>query len=162
MDIAGTLASNIPFLLIVALSIAVAVLIGIVISMHLKLKKFLVGIDSRNIADSLASVSSDLGDMQIFRKEMEAYLTSVEKRLRRSLQSVHTIRFNPWHGTGEGGSQSFATAFMNEEGDGVVISTLYSRDHVSIFGKTLKKHGSPHELSDEEQRAVEEASKGVK
>lgn len=153
--------SNAPLLGDIVLAIAVVILLVIVFLMHRKMRRFLVDADAHNIADSLASVSGDLRDLKSFRDDLEKYLTTVEKRLRKSVQSVHTIRFNPWHGTGEGGSQSFATAFMNEEGDGVVISSLYSRDHVSVFGKPLKKKTSQHELSDEEKRAVEEAGKGL-
>lgn len=161
MNIISLLASDIQLDAIIALAIVVIVLLAIVVMMHLRLKRFLVGVDAQDIAGSLSSVSSDLKDLKFFRDELEKYLTSVEKRLRKSLQSVHTIRFNPWHGTGEGGSQSFATAFMDQDGDGVVISSLYSRDHVSVFGKPLKKRASQHELSEEEQRAVEEAAKGL-
>lgn len=153
---------NDPFAItIVILSIAVLVLLGLVISMHLKLRRFLVGIDSNNVGDSLDSLRGELNDLKSFRFEMENYLTKVEKRLRKTLKSVHTVRFNPWHGSGEGGNQSFATAFMNEDGDGVLISSLYSRDHVSVFGKPLKGGSSLHELSDEEKKAVEEARKGL-
>jgi len=143
------------------LSVAVIILLILVIVMWTKLRSFLVGTDSKHIGDSLTSVSGDLGELKSFRDELEKYLTTVEKRLRKSVQSVHTVRFNPWQGNGEGGAQSFATAFLDQDGDGVVISSLYARDHVSIFGKPLKKHGSEHELSTEEKKAVEEAKKGL-
>lgn len=125
--------------------------------MHFRLRKFLVDVDSKNIADSLKFVSTGLVSLDQFRQEMESYLTSVEKRLRKSVQSVHTVRFNPFKGTGSGGNQSFATAFLNEEGDGVVISSLYSRDRVSVFSKSIKKYESEHELSSEEKEALENA-----
>ncbi len=153
--------SNLTLLGLAVLSLAVIVLIVIVILMHMKMKRFLVGVDSKNIGDSLSSVSGELGELKDFCGELEKYLASVEKRLRKSVRSVHTVRFNPWHGSGEGGNQSFATAFMNEDGDGVLISSLYSRDHVSVFGKPLKKRESAHELSEEEKKAVEEAAKGL-
>ena len=146
---------------LIALSLAVLVLLGLVIWLWLRLRRFLVSVDARNIDDSLQSVSSELGELKTFRDELEKYLATVEKRLKKSVQSVHTVRFNPWSGTGEGGAQSFATAFLDENGDGVVISSLYARDHVSIFGKPLKKHSSEHELSKEEQKAVEEAKRGL-
>ena len=155
------LTSNPLLIGLIALSIVTLVLAAIVISMWLKLRKFLIGIDSKNIADSLNSVSGDLSDLKSFRGDVEGYLRGVEKRLRKSVRSVQTVRFNPWHGSGDGGNQSFATAFMNEEGDGVVISSLYSRERVSVFGKALKKHGSEHELSTEEAKAVEEAKNSL-
>ena len=130
--------------------------------MHRKLSRFLVAVDAEDIGDSLTKVSGDLRELQTFKDELETYLSGVETRLRKSTQSVHTVRFNPFKGTGGGGNQSFSTAFLNENGDGVIISSLYSREHVSVFAKPVKKHQSEHELSDEEKESLEEAKKKLK
>jgi len=129
--------------------------------MSMKLKKFLVGIDSKHIGDSLAFVSTNINDLQAFKAELESYLSTVERRLKKSVQSVHTVRFNPFKGTGGGGNQSFATAFLNEDGDGVVVSSLYSRENVSVYSKPVKGHRSEYELSDEEREALEKAKEGL-
>ena len=155
----SSLISNPLFPVIFVLAIVTLVLLVIVISMHLKLRRFLIGIDSENIKDSLTFVGSGLKEFESFRTEMEAYLTSVESRLKNSVQSVHTVRFNPFQGQGAGGNQSFATAFLNEHGDGVIVSSLYGREHVSVFAKPVKNHASEHELSDEEKEALEKAKK---
>ncbi|MDE2188580.1 MAG: DUF4446 family protein, partial [Patescibacteria group bacterium] len=42
------------------------------------------------------------------------------------------------------------------------ISSLYSRDHVSVFGKPIKKHASEYELSEEEKEAIKEAKNKLK
>ncbi len=149
-------------ILVALLCITTIVLLVLVISMHRRLKRFLVDVDSQNITDSLTSVSTDLKNLQSFKTEMEAYLSGVEKRLRKSVQSVHTVRFNPFKGTGSGSNQSFATTLITEEGDGVILSSLYSRDHVSIFAKPIKKHATEHELSEEEVESWEHAKKGLK
>lgn len=119
-----------------------------------KLKKLLRGNKSENIDQSIESINTDIKDLQSFRTEMEAYLLTVEKRMRRSCQATETIRFNAFRGDGLGGNQSFATAFLNEDGDGSVISSLYSRERVSIFAKPIAKFDSEIELSEEERRAV--------
>ena len=154
MTIINNILSNPLLVGFIVLCVAVLVLLGLVIWMYVKLRRFLVGIDSKNIGDSLNFVSGNLKDLQNFRKELEEYLTTVEKRLKKSVQSVNTVRFNPFKGIGGGGNQSFSTAFLNEEGDGVVISSLYSRDHVSVFSKPIKKMKSEYELSEEEIAAV--------
>lgn len=146
----------------IVLCVATLALLGLVIWMYLKLRKFLIPVDAAHIGDSLTHVSGSLDELQKFRSELEAYLASVEKRLRKSVQSVNTVRFNPFKGTGGGGNQSFATTLLNEEGDGVIISSLYSRDHVSVFGKPVSKHDSSYELSDEERESLELAKKGLK
>lgn len=146
----------------IVLCITTLILLGLVLYLFLKMRRFLVGIDSKHIGDSLEFVSSNLKELQAFKSELEKYLTGVEKRLRKSVQSVHTVRFNPFKGTGGGGNQSFATAFLNEDGDGVVVSSLYSRDHVSVFSKPIKKHSSEFELSDEERLAIDRAKDEVR
>ncbi len=147
---------------LIILSVVLLVTLGFVIHMHLKLRKFLIGINSDHVGESLTHISKTQDDFHKFRGEMETYLDTVEKRLRKSVQSVHTVRFNPFKGTGGGGNQSFSTAFLNEEGDGVIISSLYSREHVSVFSKPVKKRQSEHELSDEERESLDEAMKGLK
>jgi len=157
----NSLLSNPLLLGFIVLALATLILLGLVIWMWLRMRRFIVGVDAHNVSESLNAVATDLRDLGQFRKEMEEYLLTVEKRLKKSVQSVHTVRFNPFKGTGGGGNQSFATAFLTEEGDGVVISSLYARDHVSIFGKPLRKRSSEHELSDEEHEALEGAKMGL-
>lgn len=158
----NSISSNPPLLGFLVLSLATLILLMVVILMHLKLRRFLISIDARNVADSLRHVSNGVNELQTFRKELEDYLSSVEKRLRKSVQSVHTVRFNPFRGTGDGGNQSFATAFLNEEGDGVIVSSLYSRERVSVFSKPVKRHASEFELSGEEKEALDKAKMGLK
>lgn len=142
----------------IILALATLILLGLFARMHFKMRRFLIGIDAKNIGDSLTLVSSGLNELQAFRSELEKYLGTVEKRLRRSVQSVHAVRFNPFRGSGEGSNQSFAAAFLNEEGDGLVISSLYSRERVSVFAKPVKKHSSEYELSNEEKEAIARSS----
>ena len=153
---------NILSIILIILTVLVLILLGLVIWMYSKMKRFIVGIDSHNITDSLTHVATNLDELQKFRTNMEEYLTSVEKRLKKSVQSIHTVRFNPFHGTGEGGNQSFATALIDEEGNGVVLSSLYSRDRVSVFSKPIKKFASEHEMSDEEKEALATAKEKLK
>src|SRR5574343_117881 len=138
-----------------------AVLIQLVYLFYLnrKIDKFLIGSSSVDLDDSIKSINESIKNSEKFRDDMEVYLTSVEKRLRKSIQAIHTIRFNPFKGTGSGGNQSFATAFLNEDGNGVVVSSIYSREHTSVFSKPVKGNKSEFELSTEEKEALSEAKK---
>ena len=159
----STLTSFDPVLIgLIILALATLILLIIVVWMYIKMRRFLIGLGSKNVEDSLMFVGRGLEDLKRFQLEMESYLTSVEKRLKKSVQSVHTVRFNPFHGTGAGGNQSFATAFLNESGEGVVISSLYARDHVSVFSKQIKHYSSEHELSNEEKEAIDKAKEKLK
>jgi hypothetical protein len=139
------------------LGILVLVLLGCVIRLNAKLKRFLIGTGSQNIEESLKHISSELKVITQFRKDMALYLKDVEGRVSKSIQGVHTVRFNPFKGTGSGGNQSFATALIDEDGNGVIISSLYSRERVSVFSKPIKDLSSEFELTAEEKEALQGA-----
>ena len=82
-------------------------------------------------------------------------IDNINNRLAKALQKIHTIRFNPFRD--QGGNQSFATCLMDENGDGVVISSLYSRDKVSVYAKPLTDGKSEYELSEEEKEVINKA-----
>ncbi|MEI6238379.1 MAG: DUF4446 family protein [bacterium] len=140
------------------LALAVLILAILVTLLHFRIKKMLGGSSAKNIEEGIQALTLNIKDLHGFRNDTENYLENVEKRLRGTVRGIHTVRFNPFKGTGaSGGNQSFATAFINEEGDGVVISSLYTRDHVGIFSKAIKKHSSELELTEEEKEALMKA-----
>ena len=140
-----------------ALGSGILILMMYVIYLHTKVRKLMKGKDGKSLEETIVNSLEDIKKIHHFQKESLLYFEDVEKRLGRSIQAVETIRFNPFKGTGEGGNQSFSTAFLSEKGDGAVISSLYSRDRVSIFSKPLNKFESQFELTDEERGVVEEA-----
>lgn len=112
-----------------------------------------------DFGETLIAVNKDVKDLEKFRTDMEGYLKNVEKRLRRSTQANEMVRFNAFRGDGlggaTGGNQSFATAFLNEEGDGTILSSIYARERVSVFAKPIAKFNAEGAtLTEEEQRAV--------
>jgi len=54
-----------------------------------------------------------------------AEIDEINKRLAKATQKIHTVRFNPFRDPGV--NQSFATAFLNESDDGVVIVDTHSK-----------------------------------
>ena len=73
------------------------------------------------------------------------------------IQKIGLVRFNPFKGT-SGSNQSFAAAFLDESGDGAVISSLYSREHVSTYAKPVKNLVSEYDLTPEEKDAINQAA----
>jgi len=141
---------------IVVLSTGIFLLIVWIVRLELKMGQLLRGKNGKSLEGSILSLIENQKDMNQFRTEMESYLEKVEKRLKKSVRGVDTIRFNPFKGAG-GGNQSFATAFINEEGTGVILSSIYSRDRMSVFAKPLDGFTSPFDLSNEEKAALKKA-----
>ncbi|MBI5134047.1 MAG: DUF4446 family protein [Candidatus Taylorbacteria bacterium] len=140
--------------LIGALAVLILVLTIDVFCLRRKLRKFLKGDKNEDFGATLRSIHAGVTEIEKFKSEMEKYLVGVEKRLRRSPASIETVRFNAFKGDGLGGNQSFATAIVSEDGDGAVLSSLYTRERVSVFAKPLAKFGSEIELTEEERKAI--------
>lgn len=130
--------------------------------LHFKLKKMLAH-GATDLAEHLIETKDHIGGLKKFEKNITEYLRDVEKRVARSVQAIETVRFTPFGGGSSGGNQSFSTAFVNESGDGIVVSGLYySRDRVSIFTKPIKAFLSEHELTPEEIEAISRSKNALK
>jgi hypothetical protein len=148
-----------PFAAAAAVVLALLGLILILI-LERRLNRLLMG-RSGSLEESLNVLTREIKEFKEFRSEVEKYLKLSEMRLRGSVQGVGLVRFNPFSGEGQGGNQSFAAAFLDEYGSGAVISTLYARDRVGVYGKPLENGRSTFELSKEEEQAIEKAKESI-
>jgi hypothetical protein len=128
----------------------------LLVKLNFRFKKLFRGQKITNFEDLILSVDKDLKELKNFKRELELYLQTVEKRLSKSIQGVENINFNAFKGS-ETGGKSFATAFLNEKGDGVIISSLYARERISIFSKQVKGFKPEVDLSEEEKTALTKA-----
>lgn len=72
------------------------------------------------------------------------------------IQRVELLRFNPYNDTG--GDQSFAVCLLDNEGSGVVITSLHARSGTRIFSKEIVAGKSKkHQLSKEEELVIKKA-----
>lgn len=152
------LISSIPLASIVYVLIGMLVVMAVwTARLEFRIKRLTRGKSGHDLESAITEMQNGQQELERFRSEVETYLTQVEHRLARSVRDVKTVRFNPFKGKGMGGNQSFATALINENGDGVILSSLYARDHVSVFAKPIAKYQSEHELTEEEQAVLSEA-----
>jgi uncharacterized glyoxalase superfamily protein PhnB len=63
------------------------------------------------------------------------------------------VRFNPFNDMG--GDQSFAMALLNGKNNGLVISSLYTKEGTRVFSKAIKAGKTEkHPLTEEEEEAI--------
>ena len=137
------------------------VLVTVILAVYqeIRLRRLLRGKNAATLEDTMLELMKEIETLKTARREIENYLKIAERRLRRAISGVGMIRFNPFKGT-SGSNQSFSAAFLNEEGNGVVLSSLYSRDRVSVFAKPIKERASEYELTEEEKEAIAKTSEG--
>jgi len=97
-------------------------------------------------------------------KELEEKIAITSKELKElkekskfCFQKIGIVRYNPFSEVGS--NQSFSIALLDNNNDGVIITSLYARDGNRVYAKPVKNGNSEYTLSDEESKAVEEAVK---
>ncbi len=88
-------------------------------------------------------------------EELDTLTMRLERNNRSHLQRVGFLRFNPFRDTG--GDQSFALVLADEGGNGVVMSSLHSREVTRVYAKPLVAWQTTYQLTDEEQQAIRRA-----
>lgn len=90
--------------------------------------------------------------------DLEKRILKYQKEGAKHMQRVAIMRFNPYNDTG--GDQSFTACFLDEEGSGVIITSLHARSGTRVFGKEILSGKSvKYDLSKEEKTILEKAMK---
>lgn len=134
-------------------------IVGIIL-LHSRLKRIMNGKTGRDLEDGIVSIDKKLSAIEANEELLAEAIENVDSRLRTSIRSVEMSRFNPFED--QGGNHSFAISMVNESGDGVVISSLYSRERMSVFAKHIKKGKSDIDLTSEEQNVLNKGLKSIK
>jgi hypothetical protein len=131
------------------------IILIVLIRLEIRLKRMMMGTQGKNLEEVMHILGRHVENLESTQKEINAHLVKVDSRLDKSIRSVETVRFNPFPDAGS--NQSFAIALLNDEGNGVVLSSLYARDRMSIFAKPIVKNASTHELTAEEAEVLKKA-----
>lgn len=81
-------------------------------------------------------------------QEME----TLKKENLNDLKKIGLVRFNPFSELGS--NQSFSLAIMDGQGNGIVVTSLFTRNENRVYGKPVKKGLSEYSLTDEEKEAI--------
>ncbi len=120
-----------------------------------RLKRFFLGKKAKDLEDTIITLENDIAKFRKEKEIIEKEIITINSKLKKSIRGLETIRFNPF--PDQGSNQSFAIGMLNEENDGLVISSLYSRERMSIFAKPIKNGVSEYELTTEEKEALGKA-----
>lgn len=84
-------------------------------------------------------------------------LEELVERNKLSVQRIGVVRFNPF--ANAGGQMSFALALLDGHDNGIVISSLHSREGTRIYAKPLEQGKASIPLTQEEQQAIENSKR---
>src|ERR1035437_8742785 len=84
-----------------------------------RLKRFFLGKKAKDLEDTIVILETEINKLNKAKENIEKEISIINKKLKKSIRGLETIRFNPF--PDQGSNQSFAVGMLNEEGDGLVI-----------------------------------------
>lgn len=120
------------------------------------LRSFTEGISTHDLSALLSGIGASLkklnSDIDLVRTDVAV----LDKQALDHFQHMGFVRYNPFSDTG--GDQSFCLCILDNHQNGVVITSLHSREHTRIYAKPILQGKSDGVvLSKEEEAALRKA-----
>ncbi|MCA9365256.1 MAG: DUF4446 family protein, partial [Candidatus Moranbacteria bacterium] len=121
------------------------------------LRPFFAGKGAKDFEEVIVEHSKTLASFDGDISELYDITNRINTISKHSINHIGVVRFNPFGDIG--GKQSFAVAFVDVSGSGVVFSSLHGRESTRIYAKHLVGGESADvPLSDEEKQAISSAA----
>jgi hypothetical protein len=115
----------------------------------------LIGGGASRATDRISRLEKAVEDVTAAERRGEERLTELERIARSEVARVGFVRYNAFDDVGS--DLSFALALLNGEGDGVVLTSIYSREETRTYGKAVKGYASVVDASREERATIDAA-----
>ena len=116
------------------------------------------GIDPKTLMNALQGIQQTIAEMGKTQAFIKSEIQKLKSDAQLHIQHVTLKRFNPFGDTG--GDQSFILAILDGNKDGVVITSLHSRENTRFYVKSVEGgSGIDHPLSEEEQKIINRKGK---
>jgi len=135
--------------------VTLTVLVVQMLSHYRNLTKNIAKKDLKSVLDELLKQS---GEQTKTIKKITDQIKVLEDDSLGYLQKMGFLRFNPFADTG--GDQSFILSLLDDQDNGVLVSSLHSRGTTRIYAKQVKAgKGKGFALSEEEKKVISQAKK---
>ena len=149
------------FGIIIILLLAFIVLLGKVIGLNKRYKKFMIKLgEGKDIQEDLENYMYRVERVEKQNANILNQINGLDKDLEGCIQKVGILRYSAFQDTGS--DLSFTLALLDEHDDGVVFNGIYSREMSNIYAKPIENGKSKYTLSEEEQEAIKRAIDGYK
>jgi hypothetical protein len=115
----------------------------------------LLGGQGAAAVERLAAIDRRLAESDTRVAEANRRTAALEAIAATDLHRVGFVRYNAFDDVGS--DLSFALALVNASGDGVVVSSIYSREDTRTYGKAVAAFKPVVDASPEERSAIEKA-----
>lgn len=153
--------------LVVGALVATGLLTIVTLVLGLQLRRmrraYASALDPDRREDLFEAVQRQARDLEGLRDDLGMVHGNTERLrelMRGAVSRVGVVRYDAFEDMG--GALSFSAALLDEDSHGVVISAINGRSETRCYAKPVKAGTSEHNLSTEEQTAIEAAVSGQK
>ena len=151
--------NNIIYILagvIIILLLAFIILLGKVIGLNKRYKKFMTKIgDGKDLQEDLENYMYRVERVEKQNAEIKNLVDAIDANMDTCIQKIGIVRYNAFKDTGS--DLSFALAMLDEKNNGVVLNGIYSREMSNIYAKPVENGKSKYTISEEEGEAIQKA-----
>jgi hypothetical protein len=115
----------------------------------------LLGGGAAKATDRIADLERAAREIEASRAATESRLAALERVAQSEVPRIGFVRYNAF--TDVGSDLSYALALLNRTGDGVVLSSIWSREETRTYGKAVQNFASAQDASAEELAAIAKA-----
>lgn len=157
------------FLLIAVLVAAVIGVISIILNRYTasKMKKFTQAyisiqtfMSGETLEDLLEKNLSGIKELKNQIIDLSRRLVLAENKLRQGTDHLEFVKFNAFDTMGA--ELSFSLGLFDQQGTGVILTSIHSVEECRIYAKTIEKGQAKVKLSPEEKMVLENSHKGFK
>lgn len=123
-----------------------------------KYELMMQGAGVEDLEGLLIDLKLQQGKLEDVQEQQQKILERLQMLMPKQKAKIGMKRYNAF--AERGNDLSFSIAFIDDEKDGVVMTSIYNRDGSHVYAKPLTKGESPHALSPEEVEVIALAAQG--
>lgn len=113
------------------------------------------GAGVENLESVLVTIKEEQKQQQETLAAVQNRIKTLEQRVPLQKSNIAIHRYNAF--SDKGSDLSFSLAITNDEKDGVVLTSIHSREGMYVYGKPIQKGQSDYSLTPEERKVIDEA-----
>lgn len=154
--------NNSQVYIILSLMILVLILIIIIIITYASLnklenryRKLMRGVNNKNLEDMVMSYLDRIDEVKDENEVMKQMYEQINGELKTCVQKTSMIRYKAFDNVGS--DLSFSIALLDGNNNGAILTSIYGRNESTTYAKPIDKGISRYDLSEEENKVLEQA-----
>lgn len=142
-------------LLVIILLIMLIIVLKSLNSLEKRYRKFMRGVNNKNIEELVIQYLDRIDDVKKQSDYMKEVYNDINNKVDSCIQKVSILRYRAFEDVGS--DLSYSIALLNNNNDGVILTSIYGRNESTTYGKPIDKGISRYDLSEEEEQVLKEA-----